>query len=107
MLGKRIKDNKVRILHKKQELFHLRKKFISKYLLFDLNFSKNLNVNSMLWLFFSNFRVVKKQSKTKIVRRCIFTTRSRISSRKFSTSRILLRELLRSGVVPGYTKAIW
>ena len=47
-------------------------------------------------------------SKTKIVRRCIFTGRSRGSVRKLGgVSRVLLRDMLQLGIIPGYKKAVW
>jgi len=54
---------------------------------------------------------LKKQknhfSKTQIVRRCVLTGRSRGSLRLFGISRILLRDLISSGFVPGYKKCVW
>ncbi len=49
----------------------------------------------------------KGESKLKIVRRCSLTTRSRVSHRKLGISRIKLREMLKAGVLPGYSKAVW
>ena len=46
-------------------------------------------------------------SKTKLVRRCLYTNRSRGSSRTFGISRCLYRELLGFGLFPGYKKAVW
>jgi small subunit ribosomal protein S14 len=52
--------------------------------------------------------ILKKRNsfKTKIVRRCIFTNRSRGSLRKFNISRVLIRDMLSYGFVPGYKKAV-
>lgn len=46
-------------------------------------------------------------SKTKIVRRCVITGRSRVSSRLLGISRIYLRDMLRNEIIPGFSKAIW
>lgn len=49
----------------------------------------------------------RSSSKIRITRRCVFTNRGRVSNRKLGISRILLRELLKAGIVPGYSKAVW
>jgi ribosomal protein S14 len=47
-------------------------------------------------------------SKTKMIRYCILTGRSRGSIRKLGgVSRVLLRDMLQLGVIPGYNKAVW
>jgi ribosomal protein S14 len=107
MLSKVVKDNKFRELYKKQELSYIKKKFVLKYLLFESNFFRNVEINSVLLLYFSKVNFSKKMSKTKIVRRCTLTHRSRVNSRRFNISRILLRELLQIGIIPGYKKSVW
>ena len=55
--------------------------------------------------FFSQLKV-KKSNKIKLVRRCVLNNRSR-SVRKFRLSRIVLREYLSMGLMPGYSKCSW
>ena len=52
-------------------------------------------------------RLDKGISKTQLVRRCVFTNRSRVSHRSFGISRIKLRELFTQGIVPNVSRAIW
>ena len=42
-----------------------------------------------------------------ITRRCLLTNRSRAIYRPFGLSRLVLRDLIQFGLLPGYTKAIW
>jgi len=54
------------------------------------------------------FQILKKKKNflTKIVRRCIITNRSK-TIRPFKISRILAREMIGFGIIPGYKKAVW
>lgn len=56
-------------------------------------------------LFLSQLKV-KKSNKIKLIRRCVLNNRSK-SIRKFGMSRIVLREYLLLGLMPGYTKCSW
>jgi ribosomal protein S14 len=56
-------------------------------------------------LFLSQLKI-KKSNKIKLIRRCVLNNRSK-SIRKFSMSRIVLREYLLLGLMPGYTKCSW
>ena len=49
----------------------------------------------------------RNSSKTRIRNRCELTGRGRGVYRKFRLSRICLRELASSGMLPGVTKASW
>ncbi len=99
MLAKKIKDIKFREQFKKYETLNTSLKFISTYY-----FNKNNTSNKSTE--FSNLKH-KNFSKTKIVRRCILTNRSRGSIRPFNVSRSKLRELFQFGIVPGYKKSVW
>lgn len=46
-------------------------------------------------------------NKTKLLRRCVITNRSRVSSRLFGISRIKLRDLLKDNQIPGFNRNIW
>lgn len=107
MLSKFVKDNTFRELYSKQELSSIKKKFVLRYFLFESKFFKNVETNSVLLFYFSKVNFSKRISKTKIVRRCILTNRSRGNSRRFNISRIYLRELLQIGIIPGYKKSVW
>ena len=70
-----------------------------------------LNENKLLFNARFAFNALKKQkgrfSKTQIVRRCVLTGRAKSSLRLFGISRILLRDLISCGFVPGYKKCVW
>lgn len=85
-------------------------KFINKLL--QINYLNNLNnktVNKKTISFLDKHLQKKNQySKTKFIRYCILTGRSRGSIRKLGgVSRVLLRDMLQLGIIPGYKKAVW
>ncbi|MDR2782056.1 MAG: 30S ribosomal protein S14 [Holosporaceae bacterium] len=49
----------------------------------------------------------RTSSATRIRNRCAITGRARGVYRKFSVSRIMLREMAASGLIPGVRKASW
>lgn len=51
--------------------------------------------------------IPRNASKTRIRNRCLLSGRSRGFYRKFQLSRIALRELASSGLLPGVIKASW
>jgi small subunit ribosomal protein S14 len=95
------KDFLLRKSYNNRELLSLKTKILFKFFLTKKKFHKAFVVN----FFLKNN--VKKVCKTKIVRRCLFTNRSRVSNRLFGISRIVFRDLLTKGLVPGFKKAIW
>jgi ribosomal protein S14 len=102
MILAKVKDIKNRKQFFKKEFFNKKIKFLFINL---LNKNKHLQQNSKQLDFF--LKLKQKNSKTKIIRRCIFNNRSRGSLRFLGVSRIYLRELLQFGVIPGYKKAVW
>ena len=52
------------------------------------------------------FRKKKKNFFNRIVNRCVFTNNSRSTNRSVKLSRKIFRDLLRSGFIPGYKKAV-
>lgn len=100
----KIKDNKKRQRFKKFELHNTLKFFVYKNILSLISKNPNLKYKHMLY-----FRILKRKKRnlsTKMVRRCIVTNRSK-SIRPFKISRILARELIGFGVIPGFSKAVW
>jgi ribosomal protein S14 len=83
-------------------------KVVSKLLFinYSIGYTKSLLSKKIL-----SDRLISKNkmfSKTKMIRYCILTGRSRGSIRKLgSISRVLLRDMLQLGVIPGYKKAVW
>jgi ribosomal protein S14 len=52
-------------------------------------------------------RYFKSNSKTRLLRRCVFSNRSRAVLRPYGFSRIVLRNFIHFGILPGYKKAVW
>ncbi len=52
-------------------------------------------------------KLPKNSSKVRLKNRCQLTGRPRGYFRKFGVSRIKLREMALSGIIPGITKASW
>jgi len=104
MLSSKIKDLKLRKKSYNTEI----NKNISRFMF--INVLNNKNISPLIKkkaIYYLTKALNKGESKTKIVRRCAITTRSRVSHRKLGISRIKLREMLKAGVLPGYSKAVW
>lgn len=104
MLSAKYKDIKNRYSFYKKEV----DKNILKFLFINTINKKNLkqNIKQRLVHFYLS-KINIKHSKTKLIRRCVLTNRSKVSYRKFGISRVKLRELLKYNIIPGYTKSIW
>jgi ribosomal protein S14 len=104
MLSAKIKDIKIR---KKVYDSELNKNSI-KFLFINILNNKTLNTKLKIKIRFILSKMLNKSmSKTKITRRCSFNNRNRVSDRKLGISRILLKDMLKAGIIPGYKKAIW
>jgi len=102
MLFAKLKDLKKRNKYNFFEKQNLIKKFIFINYLIKLKSKKN-----KIFFTFYYYKLLKKISKTKIVKRCIITNRNRGISNKYNISRIALREFIHFGVIPGFKKAVW
>lgn len=103
MLSSRIKDLKFR----KNFLKNEKKKKISKFLFINLlSFFKRKATRINTALLFLQYKT-KKSSKVRLVNRCVFTNRAKGINRFHSLSRIVLRDYMQFGIIPGYTKAAW
>jgi len=104
MLSSKIKDLKLRRNSYNSEI----NKSISRFMFINILNNRNISLSiKKKAVYYLTKSLNKGESKTKIVRRCSITTRSRVSHRKLGISRIRLREMLKAGVLPGYSKAIW
>lgn len=108
MLFAKIKDIKLREKYNKFE----KNKLINKFLFINLLNKKvkdtsNINLKKCNIVLLQNQLNNKRNSKVRIVRRCIFNNRNRGVLRSFGISRIYLKELIQFGVVPGYSKSVW
>jgi ribosomal protein S14 len=106
MLSSKIKDIKIRKLFSKIEQKNLLNKFLFYYI---TSYYKKLKPKRYL-LFYVNFLTKKKFSlinKTKTTNRCVLTNRNRSVLRPYKISRVILRDLLQFGILPGFSKAAW
>jgi ribosomal protein S14 len=102
------KDNKKRYLFKNFELKNKIKYFVYKHILAytSYNFILNSTSTTKKLILYKILKKKKKKFSTQLIRRCILTNRSK-SFRPFKMSRIVVRELMGFGIIPGYTKAVW
>lgn len=102
-----LKDQKLRKDYQKLEIKLKLNKFISHHLLSVFFKNKNIYAHKYRKIIFYN--ILKKKRKNilnKIVRRCIFSNRSK-SLRFLRLSRLQSKELISLGIIPGYKKAVW
>jgi ribosomal protein S14 len=104
MFSKKIKDIKLRTRYSRIEL----NRNVTKFLFINvLNAQKIGKKQKTKLIPYFTKKLDKKISKVKVQRRCVLVNRARVSHRLFGVSRIALREMLRAGVIPGYSKAVW
>ncbi len=103
LFSKKIKDISFRKKYLNNEKFILINKYIKIWL---LNLSpKKLLFSKYLFLFLKKKQL--KSFKVKITNRCIVTNRSRSNFRKFSLSRLCLKQFSSFGILPGLKKSVW
>jgi ribosomal protein S14 len=102
MLLKKRKDIKIRSLFKKLEI----KKIIMKFILINL-ISNPILLKNLKNKFILINKKIFKYSKIKIKGRCILTNRKSGINHKFLLSRVILRDLMQFGIIPGFKKAVW
>jgi len=80
-------------------------------------------INKFLFTFFLSHNCFKDKSylrfimssllssrnsfKSKVVKRCVLRGRNKSVDTKWGLSRIVFRDMIRSGLIPGYKKAVW
>jgi ribosomal protein S14 len=98
-----VKDNKIRLKYFNNEINFKIQKFI------HINLLNNKNVSSHKKKIITKYFVKKNLNtyKSRLLRRCVLTNRGRVSSRIFSISRVKLKDLLKTGQIPGFYKNIW
>ena len=102
MILKQKKDIRNRKFFKKLEIKKLITKFIIINLISNPTLIKNFNNKFLLYS-----EKIFKNSKIKMNGRCILTNRKGSIDRKFLLSRIVLRDLMQFGIIPGFKKAVW
>jgi ribosomal protein S14 len=103
----KIKD----IKNRKKFFFHEKKNLIKKTIfinflnLFSTCFKKKHSI--FLYIFIRKLKYLNNSSKTQINRRCLLSNRSRSIIRPLNISRIIFKDLIFFGLLPGYKKAVW
>jgi len=92
-----MKDSLIRRVVQQHEIERL----VYKSLLRDLPVNERPLIN---W-YLNN--LPKQSSKVQVLNRCVLTNRNRGISTKFRLSRICIRNLAASGLLPGVTKSSW
>ena len=105
MLALKAKDLKARKLFFKKA----KKRVLLKFIIINiLATTSKFLVNTKLKLKLLNLQLkLKKTSKVRIKNRCILTNRNKGVNKYYGVSRIVMRNLLQFGIIPGYTKAVW
>lgn len=101
------------MLYLKKKDLKLRKKFfkfekinkINKFLF--INALKNKNVTNIIKILLKIQKTNYKISKVKLNGRCLITNRGKAVNKNYLISRIVLRNLMQFGIVPGFKKAVW
>jgi len=106
MLSAKIKDIKIRNSFKKIEKIRQVKKFLFTNLL-NQSLKKDVEKKDFVISFLKSKTNIALKSKVRTTNRCVINNRSRGTIRPYGISRILLRDLMQFGVLPGYSKAVW
>jgi len=77
--------------------------------IFFINLVQKLTVSEKSKIFLNLYlkKYFTLNSKTKLLRRCLVSNRSRSVLRPIGLSRITLRNFIHGGILPGYKKAVW
>ncbi len=110
MLFSKVKDVKARKLLKRNEYKLKCEKYVFINILsklHDIIINKKLNESSILKSLYFESKYKKRFTKTRLIRRCVLTDRTKAVNRSFNLSRNIFRNMLQFGLVPGYKKAVW
>ena len=110
MLYSKIKYNKNIFFFLKKEKNKLISKFIFINLIHKLKLKRRSIIFNKILTIWSKFylrKYFKSNSKTRFIRRCNVTNRNRSVLRSFGFSRIVFRNFIHHGFLPGYKKAVW
>lgn len=97
-------------IHLRRKLFLLEKYFkVLKYIIINLSKYSQRKKEALKKIRFVLVQKIKlfNVNKTKIVRRCVLTGRSRSSTRILNISRIKMRELINNKVLKDIKKKSW
>jgi len=108
MFSSQIKDKKIRASFNKIEKLKRIKKFVFTNLLSSLSSNSKLPFSKeILFYCLKKQKKIKFKSKVRITNRCVLNNRGKGVFRPFGVSRVILRNLMQFGLLPGYAKAVW
>jgi ribosomal protein S14 len=101
----KLKDKHFRLNFLKTEY----KNRIYKYLFIKFSFLKTKIKKKFIkqTLLILKKKYFYKCNKVKLVKRCVLNNRSKGVYKPFNMSRLIFRNLLQFGIIPGYKKAVW
>jgi len=91
----------------KRKRIHFLKNEYRRKILKTISYNLNLPLALRLKASLSLTTLPKNSSPTRIKKRCILTGRGRFILGPFNLSRLALRKLVRSGLVPGLHQSSW
>ena len=107
MLSSKIKDIKLRNSFKKVEKIKKIKKFLFTALI-NKEFKADSKIRSSIIIsFLKNKKKFSYKSKIRMINRCVLTNRGKGVLRPYRISRIVIRDLMQFGIIPGYSKGVW
>ena len=105
MLFSKLRDYKLRKLLSKSE----QKSRIFKFIYFSslLKVSNSSPIALRQVVILSKKKYFFQSNKIKLIKRCLLNNRSKSVIKPFNISRLLFRNMLQYGLIPGYKKAVW
>lgn len=107
MLSSKIKDIKLRNSLKRVEKIKKIKKFLFTALINKGDIKDTKIQSSIIISFLKDKKSILHKSKIRMTNRCVLTNRGRGVLRPYGISRVVMRDLMQFGVIPGYSKAVW
>lgn len=102
-----LSKNKDKALRQKLLRLEVNKKQIKILFIKLMNDNTLKNEQKKVILKYFNSKLQKKSSKSKLLKRCLITSKSRLMYKRFKISRVKLKDMLDYGLIPGYSKAVW
>jgi ribosomal protein S14 len=106
-MSSKIRDIKTRNSFYRAEKLKKVKKFLFTNFLNSKKINNSFNRYCLLKSFLKKRQKSNLKTRVRMSNRCIITNRNRSVLRPYGISRILLKDLMLFGVIPGYSKAVW
>jgi ribosomal protein S14 len=109
MLSAKKKDLVIRnSFNKIEKLKKIKKVILINFLSRSFHEGHFISLNEEFnYFIFKNSKDMRFKNKVRMVNRCVVNNRGRGVFRPFGISRVLLRNLIQFGLLPGYSKAVW